>query len=567
MLRLLPPYCAQVYNRVWPHRVSLSKRRSILSSLFGFGLMMAGGIAAQAAETIYATYGSLETDLSVAELQSFAETGEKSPKIAYYHALLGDEALAQIRVALTNKVEFPAPVLARFLSTPSGYQVLESLTDVVQARSEKIDSVIALRTALILAASDQESLTVMNLLRLFPDAGVELNFAEGLRMLGQLQASAQTHKDAIASLKQQSQETGLPTEDFGTKYSAMGPLPWKKRVLNLTDERPVRIQATGRSRSFPLELYVPQSDSPMPIVILSHGLGEGLSAFRYFAEHLASHGYLVAVPEHPGSSVSHWRELLESQTDVIANPEEFIDRPLDIQYLLDVLTEHNQTDPDLKGRLNLDQVGLFGHSYGGYTALAAAGADINFDALKEICEKDIVETFNPSLLLQCQAQAFNDPLPNLSDPRIKAVFAAQPIVGSLVGKQSLSPVQVPVVLVSGGADLIAPLVPEQMNPYGTLTAPDRYLILLEKANHYSMIGEIAPQEELFEFSTGGSSRINFKSRKALKSLGLSFFQTHLTGQSEDSFMALVRSLNDPSFPIYGVTTPRQSIAKVQDDYP
>ena len=79
-----------------------------------------------------------------------------------------------------------------------------------------------------------------------------------------------------------------------------------------------------------------------------------------------------------------------------------------------------------------------------------------------------------------------------------------------------------------------------------------------------MIGELDPQEELIDFSGGASTRINFKSRQALKSLGLSFFQSHLQGENSDSFMSVVRSLNDPSFPVYGLMTLDNSVAKIED---
>ncbi|MHC5731485.1 MAG: alpha/beta hydrolase family protein, partial [Nostoc sp.] len=119
------------------------------------------------------------------------------------------------------------------------------------------------------------------------------------------------------------------------------------------------------------------------------------------------------------------RSLLNGHAIEIAEPSEFKDRPLDITYILDQLQKANQSDSRFKKRLNLQQVGVFGQSLGGYTALALAGAKINFEQLKQDCQPAALQnTWNMSLLLQCRALELSisksEKDYNLRDERVKA---------------------------------------------------------------------------------------------------------------------------------------------------
>ena len=528
---------------------------SLASSVLGTVCFLGAGVSAQAAETVSAKYAALELELSVLELQSYAESGEMSPLVETLDILLKDDQREQVKSALTRKFELSPEVLARFFSTPSGYRVLEELADVVQAKSESVDSVLALRTALILTASESNSTTLLSLLKAFPDQGVQLDLAEGAKIFAKLDAQLEAHETAIEQIKQRSVQASAKTSKaIAHQFSKRGPLNWDKKSFTLQDERPVRLQVSDKPRTFPLDLYLPRTSGASPVVILSHGLGSGQTAYQYFAEHLASYGYVVAVPEHPGSSYRHWQELLENKTHLIAQPTEFINRPLDIQYILDVLTMKNQTDPELMNRFDLDRVGMFGHSYGGYTALAIAGAKLNPQALQETCQQDLIALVNPSLLLQCQAIQLKGNIPEVSDDRVKAIFVTHPFLSQVVGADGLGAIQVPVAFVAGGADRIAPLVPEQFEPYSKITGTqDRTFILVERAEHLSQIGEISAQESVFEMTEVATDPVILKARETLKTMGLAFFQTrlHSHDNAKPTLLELARSLNEPNFPVYG----------------
>ena len=133
--------------------------------------------------------------------------------------------------------------------------------------------------------------------------------------------------------------------------------------------------------------------------------------------------------------------------------------------------------------LNLEQVGVIGHSLGGYTTLALAGAELNVDRLRQHCPNKKIN-LNISLLMQCRAKDLT-PQDQLADPRIKAAIAISPISSVILGKESLANISIPVAIMSGSEDIIAPVVQEQVYPFTWLSAPDKYLAMMIPGDHFS----------------------------------------------------------------------------------
>jgi dienelactone hydrolase len=127
-------------------------------------------------------------------------------------------------------------------------------------------------------------------------------------------------------------------------------------------------------------------DGPYPLIVFSHGNG-GLGVQSYFlTEFLASHGYVVVCPDHTGNSL-----LTELPGGLIVNAGgeggiytidlALADRPADVSFLVDTMTELDAADPDgrFTGKIDLENVGITGHSFGGLTTLLALEADGRFD--------------------------------------------------------------------------------------------------------------------------------------------------------------------------------------------
>ena len=240
-----------------------------------------------------------------------------------------------------------------------------------------------------------------------------------------------------------------------------------------------------RSRQpFRARLYLPQNiDKPAPIVILSHGFGSEPRAFSYLSEHLASYGIAAVSVEHIGSDSDYELEILEGAKKRAISPQEFIERPLDVQYVLNELERLNKSNNQFQGTFDLDKVGIIGHSLGGYTTLALAGAKINTERLNQQCpEKKI--NLNMSLLMQCRAKDLVTQK-QLADPRIKAAIAISPISSTILGEESLNNISIPTAIMSGSEDIIAPVVQEQVYPFTWLSAKDKYLAMMVPGDHFS----------------------------------------------------------------------------------
>jgi predicted dienelactone hydrolase len=110
-----------------------------------------------------------------------------------------------------------------------------------------------------------------------------------------------------------------------------------------------------------------------PLLLLSHGTGGSNIAHHPIAEALASAGYIVAAPTHPGDNYQD-RSLLASE-------QYFDERPRQLTSLLNALTE----DATFAALIDTSRIGAIGHSVGGYTVAAMVGASPDRAALIEHC--------------------------------------------------------------------------------------------------------------------------------------------------------------------------------------
>ncbi|MEG4294297.1 alpha/beta hydrolase [Microcoleus sp. C2C3] len=505
---------------------ALRTRRSIAPKYLGLFAFTAVCTAAPAlgAERIYVTYGPVEVSVPIESLALFAKEGQIDSNLDGFAQYANESQLAEIRSALQAKAEISHVTIAQFLYTPQGEVLLKRLGRLIQTKARQ-PGFYAIRAALILAASDPEGLTIVNVLRKFPTYGIRIDIARGLGIANELTSLINRSNQTIAGIAQLSEAQAAlePTIPPALRLQPQlpGPYTWKKSSVTLT--------SPNRDRTFNLDIYLPQrSPQPAPVVVISHGLGSDRISFQYLAKHLASYGFAVAVPEHPGSNAQQIQNLVTGRTNQLAAPAEFINRPLDIKDLLDYLTKLPTTDPAYQGQLDLQRVGVIGQSFGGYTALALAGAGINFAQLENDCELEN-ETWNLSLLLQCRARGLERNQYNFSDPRIKAAIAINPIVSSILGDTNLSQIKIPVMIVAGSADTVAPALLEQIQPFTWLTSPNKYLVVMNNGTHFSTI-EDSPQS-LFLPPAEAIGPEPALARRYVSGLSLAFMETYLNNKS------------------------------------
>lgn len=493
-------------------------------------LLQAGPLLA--AERIFVSFLFLERSIPVRDLERYAKEGRASRALAPYLGYFNPEQQTQLRASLQERLNLNTVAVAQFLYTPVGEALLNRVQQVVRTKSGQ-GSFHALRSALILAAKDPEGLTALSVLRNFPNPGIQVDLTKTLDLLNQIQQTVKTTNTAVAAVIQQSKAEPQADSLTGWSLSQTGLYSWERITLEMKDESEKRLAYTGRARELAADLYFPTtpSEEPYPVLVISHGFNSDRSTYAYLAQHLASHGYVVIMPEHPGSNGQQIADLLRGRAQDVIDRTEFLDRPLDISYLLDQLGKNSIADPRFQGRLNLEKVGILGHSYGGYTALALAGAKPNFEQLRQTCSTGLDNTFNVSLVLQCQALQSSYPTLDLADSRIQSVIAISPIGSNLFGKSGYQNVNVPVMMITGGADTIAPALLEQIQPFTWLTTPEKRLVLINNGTHFSTGNTASTSPDILP-GFGDARGPSALARYYIKALSTAFFGRYIRQQEQ-----------------------------------
>ena len=185
-----------------------------------------------------------------------------------------------------------------------------------------------------------------------------------------------------------------------------------------------------------------------PIIVFSHGFGGCATQSRFLTEALAERGYWVFAPNH--------KDARCGQGGGSARPEEpfgepgkwsdgtFADRRDDVRAVLQAIAKESQYN----GMVDLDRVGLVGHSLGGYTVVGLAGG-----------------------------------WPSWKLPGVKAVLALSPYVEPFVVHHTLGGLAAPVMYQGGTLDFgITPSVRRPGGAYESSSSP-KYFVELTRAGH------------------------------------------------------------------------------------
>jgi predicted dienelactone hydrolase len=181
----------------------------------------------------------------------------------------------------------------------------------------------------------------------------------------------------------------------------------------------------------------PIAGRALPLVVISHGNGAGIAAHADLALALASAGYVVAAPMHPGDNFQ--------DQGAIGTAAFFNARSQQLQATLDLMLA---TWPGHE-RLDARRVGAFGMSMGGFTVLTLAGAQPDLRLIAPHCAStvefacDVLRYFKSPYVAAGAPPAGQ---PFVADPRIKAVVLAAPGLGFTFGEHALDQVRVPVQL-------------------------------------------------------------------------------------------------------------------------
>lgn len=491
--------------------------------------------------------GPITLSVSVASLETFVKTGEVAEDMRLFARFANEEALAGFRQVLHSNFPLTVQQVDNLGYSDFGQDILFDVGKVIRPHPS-LNGDRALRGAVIKAAANAREngqpaeWTVLDVLEQYPSQTIDLRLQD-LQAIRRFITSYLNDKDQIiATIRTQAAIQSSQEADpvaLSEDLSAPGPYAFETGTVILFREAQRQTSQGVQPRySFDVDTYIPQElSAPAPVVIVSHGYSDSKENFHYIGRHLASHGFVVLLPDHVGSNLKFRLSYTEGRLDTAMNPSEYISRPEEISYLIDWLEARVVSSPVWAEQVDLDRIGFLGHSLGAATAYSLAGADINLERLQANCESMAI-ALNPSLYLQCQARFLPAQPHSLKDPRIKAVISANGIASALYGPEELQKVEVPLLMASALDDVVALSLLEQIYPFSWLGSEEKYLAVMSDASHFSFAsGEdtdvVSPltqpgAEALAEFVLGGYREVG---SAYFEALNLAFWNVALKGNA------------------------------------
>ncbi|MCX7717850.1 MAG: hypothetical protein N2111_05535 [Candidatus Sumerlaeaceae bacterium] len=261
----------------------------------------------------------------------------------------------------------------------------------------------------------------------------------------------------------------------------------------------------SRQRTLPVRITRPADPSgTYPVVLFSHGLGGSRDAGSLWAEHWASHGYLVVHLQHPGSDESLWKNREGNPLENLKqgmNARQLAVRVEDVRFALAELNRRcAAAQPALAGA-DPSRVCMTGHSFGAQTTQAVAGQ---------------------RFLFPMAAQR------ELTTTTLKAAIAFSPNARGTAGNldRRFGSINMPFLSLTGTNDTVPQLsdqpASDRLLPYQHMPPGGKVLVNFEGADHMVFGGHHLRRAE---------TPLDRAVQEDVKALTLAFLNAHLRGDT------------------------------------
>lgn len=445
--------------------------KQIIASMMGLVSLFVMGNA-NAAQQIKIRIGPLERDIQVRDLERYGRTGRVPDSLKLLEPILTRD----VQNLLTRRLEFDQSVVDRFLLGTLNSPQLEPLLEQLQTALPEAEFE-ELMVGLYLALREGNGLSVLDFVSAYPEETLTVDVTAAIALGVQVNLSYLQSKLLAPILAQELKVESHASFRPDFDPSAAGNYNFRERSLIFRDQQ--------RDRTIMADFYVPEVKDRQ-LVIMSHGYAANRRFLLYLARHLASHGYTVVALEHPGSNIDLLSDThFKLDPGALLSPEELLDRPQDIRFLLDELEELNDYSRTLHNQFNTENVTIIGHSLGGYTGLALAGGELDLKAVRRFCRTVTPLGRSPADWLQCAGAKLPDSTLRFRDQRVKRVIALNPMTSHLFGESGLEDVTIPTLIFSSSEDAITPTLTNQLKPFAQLSG-EKYFLTAIGATHMSV---------------------------------------------------------------------------------
>ena len=495
-----------------------------LSSLF---------LPSHAAERISFRINNFQRSVSVPELAEFAENGEITRDLkSYFNYLKADDQVA-LREALNKHVPVTSVQAATFLDTSLGQVVLQQIVKVLDLPAQ--EATLALSSALILG-SESGHLKLIEVLNAYPLQSIPVNVLAVASLIREVNNVMNLQNNLFSRLEalegsaaaHNGAENVIENETIASIKGEKKPL-----VASTIDAEPQLTSSSYQSLPFQFEtsagtsvqaiVYIPNrqpGQPPLPLVVLAPGLNSNMNALLYLGKELAANGYAVASLDFPFTSQNTVEAVIKGGAS-IPPPNKWFGQPKTVSELIDQVAKNWGKDVDT------NNVGLLGQSLGGYTAIALSGAPLDWGHLLKGC-KSLLDpnkvVLDPAVIWQCKAPGSVEKESDFRDSRVKATVAVNPVTNPIFSAKSMAKIRVPMLMISGTADIFAPPFSQQLEPFSAMNQPDRLLAVQKNGTHLSFLEGTS---KLPKTLLGPDQNL---AREELRGLARAFFATHLKGR-------------------------------------